>query len=82
MSQLEMIRAGIREYIMEHIDEEVEDNTDIFDEGLVNSLFTIDLVTFIEREFSVKITMDDLSMENLNTIDNIVTFVSSKMGEE
>ena len=32
MSQLEMIRAGIREYIMEHIDEEVEDNTDIFDE--------------------------------------------------
>ena len=48
----------------------------------MNSLFTIDLVTFIEREFSVKITMDDLSMENFNTIDNIVTFVSSKMGEE
>lgn len=52
----------------------------IFDDGLVNSLFAIELMTFIEREFSIKICMEDLDMENFQTINSIAKFILNKKG--
>lgn len=54
----------------------------IFDEGIVNSLFAIELMTFIERTFDIKIKMSDLDMENFQTINIITEFIMNKKGNE
>ncbi|MEC2503534.1 phosphopantetheine-binding protein, partial [Bacillus cereus] len=46
-------------YIQDHVGIEFNDDTEIFEEGLVNSLFAIQLMTFLEKEFAIKVTMDD-----------------------
>lgn len=70
----------IEEYILENVDEnDIDYDYDFFDAELVNSLFTIELMTFIERNFNVKILMEELDINNFNTINHIVEFVHNKL---
>ena len=51
---------------------------DIFATGLVNSLFAMQLVLFLEKEFGVEIGDDDLSMDNFRTIAAMTALVNEK----
>jgi len=69
----------IRNYIMENVNlQELDDDFDIFEAGLVNSLFAIELMTFLEKVFDIKVTMDDLDMENFKTVNSTGRFVQRK----
>jgi methoxymalonate biosynthesis acyl carrier protein len=69
----------IRNYIMENVNlQELDDDFDIFEAGLVNSLFAIELMTFLEKAFDIKVTMDDLDMENFKTVNSTGRFVQRK----
>jgi methoxymalonate biosynthesis acyl carrier protein len=69
----------IRDYIIENVNlQELDDDFDIFEAGLVNSLFAIELMTFLEKAFDIKITMDDLDMENFKTVNSTGRFVQRK----
>ncbi len=57
---------------------DLKDNEDIFGLGFVNSLFAMQLVMFIEKEFKVNINNDDLDLKNFNSIDAIVNFIEGK----
>ena len=43
-----------------------EDDTDLFESGIVNSLFAVQLMTFIEKEFRIEVGMEDLDIEHFN----------------
>jgi len=46
----------------------IDDDADLFESGLVNSLFAIQLMTFIEKSFSIEVGVDDLDMDNFRSI--------------
>ena len=54
------------------------DDDDIFAVGFVNSLFAMELVTFVEATFSVTVHRDDLDLDNFRTINAIAAFVERK----
>jgi len=69
----------IRSYILENINvPALDDDFDIFEAGIVNSLFAIELMTFLEKSFAVKVTMDDLDMQNFKSVNAASQFVQRK----
>jgi len=58
--------------------EQVEDDTNIFEMGFVNSLFSMQLLVFLENEFSVTVEVEDMDMDNFSTIGNILAFIERK----
>jgi len=81
MEQLteEIIRGNVRNFLIDSSGiESFRDDEDFFASGVVNSLFAIELMTYIERSFGVKITLSDLDMDNFKTIENISTFINKK----
>jgi methoxymalonate biosynthesis acyl carrier protein len=46
---------------------QISGSDDIFALGFVNSLFAMELVMFIEKEFSVTISNDELQIDNFRT---------------
>lgn len=54
------------------------DEEDIFALGLVNSLFAMQLVQFVERQFEITVENEDLDMENFRTIGALTRFVHRK----
>lgn len=70
------MKEEIREFLMEHIKNyDLQDNDDIFELGLVNSLFTMQLVLFVEQEFDFEVDGEDLDIANFRTINAIVALV-------
>jgi acyl carrier protein len=51
---------------------------DIFAGGFMNSLVLVQLMSFIESQFSVKIEDKDLEFENFRTINSIVALIEKK----
>ncbi|GAB6988516.1 acyl carrier protein [Paenibacillus pini] len=54
---------------------EIADDDDIFALGFVNSLFAMQLVMFLEKEFSLRIQPADLDFKNFRSINSIVELV-------
>ncbi len=54
-------------------------NDDIFASGFANSMFALQLVNFIEKEFNVEVEDDDLDIENFRTVDRIGALVAKKL---
>jgi acyl carrier protein len=50
----------------------------LLDEGVMDSLTTIELITRLETEFSIAIDTDDLNHHNFNTVENITALVNQK----
>jgi methoxymalonate biosynthesis acyl carrier protein len=69
----------IRGYLLNNINiTELGNDVDIFEKGYVNSLFAIELMTFLEKSFSIKVVMEDLDMGNFKSIDSICQFLEKK----
>ena len=57
---------------------ELKDADDIFALGFVNSLFAMQLVTWLEKEFLFTINDEDLDIQNFNSIEAISGFIGRK----
>jgi acyl carrier protein len=77
-------RLKIREFIVENFlfgsANDLNDDTSFLDEGIVDSTGVLELVTFIENEYSIQVEDEELIPENLDSIDNIVGYLERKMG--
>jgi acyl carrier protein len=57
---------------------ELLDDEDIFALGIVNSLFAMQLVMFIEKEFELRVDNADLDIANFSSVNRIAQFVKEK----
>ena len=57
---------------------DLKDDEDIFALGLINSLFVMQLVLYIEKEFNITCQGEDLDMDNFRTVNTINDFVARK----
>ncbi len=82
MLQLVETKNKIREYILESTFDDVENITDdtlIFEKGVLDSMGLLFLIEFLKEEFGVTTNDDELVVENFESINNIVTFLESKL---
>jgi len=50
----------------------------LLDEGIIDSLSTIELISILEERFAINIGADDLNHFNFNTVSAISNLVNSK----
>ena len=73
------IKKKVRAFIEKYVDgKKIGDEDNIFD-GFVNSLFAMQLVTFIENEFDIVVENEDLDLSNFKDINSITAFINSKL---
>ena len=77
------IREDIKEFILtEFLPGEnphaLTDSTPLITEGILDSLATLKLVSFLEERFGIKIKAHETDVEHLNDIASIVNLVRSK----
>lgn len=73
------VKESIRHFVTRSINfPELGDDDDLFESGLVNSLFAIQLMTFIEKTFGVEVEADDLDIKNFRSLNAATSFVLKK----
>ena len=61
---------------------ELTDDLDIFSLGLANSLFSMELVLFIEQLLKTQVPNQELSLDNFRTIDAMVGLANRLTAED
>lgn len=73
------ITAKIRNYIMDNVGvDSISDEENFFEDGLVNSLFVLQIMAFLEKEFQFEIQSEDLKLENFSSLAALFNFVNGK----
>ena len=55
-----------------------KDDRSFLDSGIVDSTGVLELITFVEETFKIKIDDDEIIPENLDSIDLLVQFIQRK----
>jgi methoxymalonate biosynthesis acyl carrier protein len=71
-------REKIRAFIIQSLQlKDIEDDDNMFEAGLVHSLFAMQIIIFIEKEFGIELELDQVQLENLASIDAITELVET-----
>jgi len=57
----------------------INDATLLFDEGIFDSMGLLNLISFLEEDFSVKVEDSELDAANFGSIDAITSFLERKL---
>ncbi len=81
LSTEQQVRETIRRFIVSSITVmQLDDDANLFELGIVNSLFAVQLMTFVEKTFAIEVDMDDLDIENFKSVNATTGFVLRKKG--
>ena len=58
------------------------DTTDLFETGLIDSLMLVDLLSELEREFSLHLTLSELNTDAFRSIERITEFIAGQTAEK
>jgi len=76
---LTKVRERVRAFITDtFFVDRFGDDASFLGEGIIDSTGMLELVSFIEGSFDIKVADDELLPENLDSLDKVVSFVSRK----
>lgn len=80
---MDALNATIKSYILDEFLQgtapaELTESTPLITGGILDSLATVQLVSFLEEHFSIEIAPHEVSIDYLNTIAEISDLVRSK----
>ncbi len=56
-------------------------NTSFLDNGIIDSLGVLELVSFVEENYGIDVKDEELIPENLDSIDNLLAYIKTKLTE-
>jgi methoxymalonate biosynthesis acyl carrier protein len=75
------VKETVRQFILSSINiPDLQGDDDLFELGIANSLFAIQLMTFIEKTFALEMEMEDVDIENFKSLNACTDFVMKKSG--
>lgn len=60
----------------------ITSRTDLFDEGILDSLGIIMLLTYLQEQFNLEFSPKDLDYNNFKTVEKIFTWIQSINSKE
>ena len=86
MNPASPIKDELREFILStslrgEPPDTLRDDTPLQTSGILDSLAALDLVTFIEGRFGIKLDLNDTSVERFDRLDDIAMLIARKKAE-
>ncbi len=81
----QQIRQRVKQYIIDNLlmgadGVQIADDTSFLEQGLVDSTGVLELVTYLEDTFDIKVGDDEMTPDNLDSLNRIATYVTAKQG--
>jgi len=85
MSSQDEMKNKLREFIKETFligtdFDTVEDNDSFMEKEIIDSTGVLELTAFVETDFNITIEDEEMVPENLDSIEKLTAFISSKQG--
>ncbi len=82
MTQVSALSEQIKSFILKKFPlarkRGLEDSDPLLESGILDSLGILDVVGFVEQQFAISISDEELVPENFHTVESLVAFVQRK----
>lgn len=80
---MSMIESDVRQYILDNFlfgrtDVELKSDASFLELGIIDSTGVLELVTFLEDKYQIKISDEELIPANLDSLQGVTRFVEAK----
>lgn len=77
------VKSSIRDFLTHSVMplarvDAFRDDDSFLERGILDSTGVLELVGFIEKQFSVRVEADEITPDNLDSLEKLVAFVSRK----
>ena len=78
------LKTSIKQFIISYIIKDgssidIKDEDQLIVGGIIDSLGILKLLAFLQQNYSIEITPEELNLENFNTINTISKLVDNKL---
>ncbi len=78
------IEEKIKQFIIKNLyfveDHVLADDASFLNEGIIDSMGSMELVAFVESEFGIKVEMSEVVVKNFDSVRQLADFVRRKLG--
>ena len=80
------IKASLREFLTNSVlplarVDAFGDDESFLERGILDSTGVLELVGHIEKQFSIRVEADEITPDNLDSLEKLVTFISRKTAQ-
>ena len=79
------VREQLKQFVVESFlfgqQTELKDNDSFLESGIIDSTGVLELVTFVEEGFGIKVQDSDLIPDNLDSIEKLTAFVQRRLDQ-
>ncbi|MFH1743398.1 MAG: acyl carrier protein, partial [bacterium] len=80
------IKAEIKSHIENHSLaganlSDLHDDDSFFENGIIDSAGVLELVAFVEEQFNITVTDEEVTLENLDSVNRLIGFIRLKIGD-
>jgi acyl carrier protein len=79
VSAVQEVRAYIVDNMLLGDDSDLQSDTSLLDAGILDSTGAMELVAYLEDTFKITVKDEEISPENLDSIERICAFVARKL---
>lgn len=76
---------SIKEFVIENFlfgeDNKLENDTDFFEQSIIDSTGILELVCFVEETYDLTVSDDEIVQENFSSVNNVASFIEKKQLE-
>ena len=82
MNNIDKVRTFIVDNFLFGDDSSLKEDSSFLQEHIVDSTGILEIIAFLEEEFSIIINDDELQPENLDSLNNIDAFLKNKLSQK
>ncbi len=76
-------RSQVRQFILKNYlfssdEAALADGVSLMKAGVIDSTGVLELISFLEEQFSIQVADEEMTPENLDSVDSIVSFLGRK----
>lgn len=81
------IKEGIREFIINNYllgskDIQLKDDDSFLEKGIIDSIGVIELTSFVQNKYDIKVKVTEIIPENFDTLNNLECYITKKLGTQ
>lgn len=80
--RIEDVNNDLRKFIVDnfYFGEELDfsDSDSFLEKGIIDSTGTLELIAYLEKTYHIKVNDQDLTPENLDSVDRLAAFIERK----
>lgn len=70
----------IENFIIDESTATLDNDQSFLESGIIDSTGILELVSFLEEHYTIKIEDEELIPGNLDSVNNVITFINRKLG--